>query len=84
VLIFFLIASGTLLLLDAWFDITTAGHGDVRQSVLVAIFVEVPSALALLWLARRVTRRWLVTRYPTSNFETTPMRKIPLMPKRGD
>jgi hypothetical protein len=84
ILIFFLVASGTLLLLDAWFDITTAGHGDVRQSVLVAIFIEVPSSLALLWMARRVTRRWLVTRYPSGNFDSTPVRKIPLSPKSGD
>ena len=44
VLIVFSIAAATLFLLDAWFDVTTANHGDELQSVVLAVFVEVPSA----------------------------------------
>lgn len=44
--------AATLLLVDAWFDLTTASRGDFDQS-LITLIVEVPSAAALLWVARR-------------------------------
>ena len=50
-------ASATLLVVDAWFDVTTARRGDLFQSVVLAVLVEVPSALVLLWVALRVLRR---------------------------
>src|ERR1019366_6220036 len=53
-LVIFSTSSATLLLLDAWFDVTTARHGDVFQSILLASIVEVPSALVLVWVAYRV------------------------------
>jgi hypothetical protein len=53
-LVIFSTSSATLLLLDAWFDVTTARHGDVFQSILLACIVEVPSALVLVWVAHRV------------------------------
>jgi hypothetical protein len=48
-------ATATLLLVDAWFDVMTAGH---RQATLVALLmavcIELPAAGFSLWLARRV------------------------------
>ena len=84
VLILFAIASATLLLLDAWFDVTTAGHGGFLESLLVAIIVEVPSALALLWIARRAAHRLLTTPFTTGNLGRLPMRKVPLTPQSDD
>jgi hypothetical protein len=48
-------ATATLLVVDAWFDVMTAGH---RQSTMLALalalLVELPGAGFSLWLARRV------------------------------
>lgn len=56
-LVIFASASATLLMIDAWFDVTTARRGDVVQGILLAGIVEVPSALVLLWVAHRVLRQ---------------------------
>jgi len=77
-LIVFAIAGATLFLLDAWFDVTTANHGDVMQSLLVAVFVEVPSAIALLWVARRAVIRLFLTHAADSDLPITPIYKVPL------
>jgi hypothetical protein len=55
-LVIFATSSATLLLLDAWFDVTTARRGDVAQGILLAILVEIPSAVVLLWVAHRGLR----------------------------
>jgi len=55
VLIVFAVGSGTLLLVDAWFDVTTARYADLDQSLLLLIG-EVPGALVLFWIAWRVMR----------------------------
>jgi len=55
-LVIFATSSATLLLLDAWFDVTTARLGDVAQGILLATLVEIPSALVLLWVAHRGLR----------------------------
>jgi hypothetical protein len=83
-LIAYSIASATLLLLDAWFDVTTASRGDVVESVLVAIFVEVPSAIALLYLARRAAKRLFTSHYSASELGSMPVWKIPLSPTSED
>ena len=44
--------AATLLLVDAWFDLTTARRGDFDTS-LITLIIELPSAAALLWIARR-------------------------------
>jgi hypothetical protein len=80
VLILFAIASATLLLIDAWFDVTTAGHGDFLESLLVSILVELPSALALLWIARRAARRLIMTNFFDDELRQLPIRQIPLRP----
>ena len=50
-------ATATLLVVDAWFDVMTAGR---RQATFVAIImalcIEIPAALFSLYLARRVNR----------------------------
>lgn len=53
VLVLFATACATLLVVDAWFDVTTARRGNITQSLLQAILVELPSALVLLWVALR-------------------------------
>ena len=55
-IVVFATASATLLVVDAWFDVTTARRGDQFQSIMLAGLVEVPSALILLWVALRVLR----------------------------
>lgn len=48
-------ATATLLLVDAWFDVMTAGGRKATASaLLMAVCVEIPAALFSLWLARRV------------------------------
>jgi hypothetical protein len=76
VLIVFSIAAATMFLLDAWFDVTTASHGDELQSVALAVFVEVPSALVLFWVARRATVRLLTTHIPEGALVSMAVRKI--------
>ena len=49
------VVTATLLIVDAWFDITTSPTtGDLVQAVLLALFAELPAALATLYLVRRV------------------------------
>ena len=49
------IAAGTLLLVDAWFDITTAGTTrDLIQAAVSAALIEVPLALLAFWIAAHV------------------------------
>jgi hypothetical protein len=55
-LVMFATASATLLTIDAWFDVTTARHGDLLQSIVLAGSIEVPTALVLYWVAYRGLR----------------------------
>lgn len=49
------VASATLLLVDAWFDVTTSHPGwDMAQAAASAIFLEIPMALLALWIAAHV------------------------------
>jgi hypothetical protein len=56
VLIVFACASGTLLLVDAWFDVTTARYSDIDQS-LWFLLIELPLAAMMFWVARRIYLR---------------------------
>jgi hypothetical protein len=48
-------ATATLLVVDAWFDVMTAGgHRATAEAVLMAVCIELPAAVFSLWLARRV------------------------------
>ena len=80
VLILFASIAGTLLLVDAWFDITTARHGDLLESVIVAVVVEVPSALVLFWVTRRTIRQFNNAAFGGTNLAPVPIRRFPLPP----
>lgn len=77
-LILFASSAGTLLVLDAWFDVTTARHGDFTQSLVLALVVEVPSAIALFWITWRSIRVLADSLLVGSEAEGLPVRKIPL------
>jgi len=50
-------ATATLLVVDAWFDVMTAGHRRPTILALVlAVCIELPAAGFSLWLARRVNQ----------------------------
>jgi hypothetical protein len=55
-------ATATLLIVDAWFDVMTAGHrSSLYQAVLMALCIEIPAAIFSLYLARRVNRNaWVI------------------------
>ena len=63
VLVIFSSGAAMLLLVDAWFDVTTARRGDLLQSVLFALVLEVPWATVLFWLTRRTIRQISHDRY---------------------
>ena len=51
------LVTGTLLLCDAWFDVVTSdSRRDLMASVLSAVLIEIPLAVSLLWLCRRLSR----------------------------
>ena len=47
------VATATLLVVDAWMDVSTATRGDFWQSVLLALCVELPLAALSLFVAQR-------------------------------
>jgi len=50
-------ATATLLLVDAWFDVMTAGgRAATLEAVVMALCIEIPAALLSLYVARRVNR----------------------------
>ncbi|MEU2613457.1 hypothetical protein ABZ570_18005 [Micromonospora sp. NPDC007271] len=49
--------TATLLVVDAWFDVTTTAAGpDLFMSVLLAVLIELPLAGVCLWIARHADR----------------------------
>jgi hypothetical protein len=53
-------ATATLLIVDAWFDMTTSGsHGQFFEAFLLAVSVEIPAAVFSIYVARQVNRRVL-------------------------
>ncbi len=80
--IVFCVAGATLFLLDAWFDVTTAHHGDLDQSVVLAVCLEVPSALALLWVSYRAARRVVLEYAP--GLSATPLRLLAIRAEDPD
>jgi hypothetical protein len=53
-------ATATLLLVDAWFDVTTStGRSQVLEALILATFIEIPAAVFSIYLARQVNRRVL-------------------------
>ena len=50
-------ATGTLLVTDAWFDVVLESHADeLRNSILLAVFAELPIAALCFWIAYRTER----------------------------
>jgi hypothetical protein len=59
VVVVFAIVTATLLVTDAWFDVMTAsGTGGILESAADAVFVELPLAGLLFWVAKRI---WTIT-----------------------
>jgi hypothetical protein len=54
VIVLFATATATLMLADAWFDVTTARSSDLWVSAVQAIFIEVPFAIFLFYVVARV------------------------------
>jgi len=53
-------ATATLLIVDAWFDMTTSGsHRQFFEAFVLAVLVDKPAAVFSLSLARQVNRRVL-------------------------
>jgi hypothetical protein len=50
-------ATGTLLVTDAWFDVVLESHADeLRNSIVLAVFAELPIAALCFWIAYRTER----------------------------
>ena len=47
--------TGTMLLIDAWFDVLTTHRGGQLASILMAVFAEIPCALICFYISRRIT-----------------------------
>jgi hypothetical protein len=69
-LIVFSTAAGTLLLVDAWFDVMTARGSDLDQS-LAFLALEIPWALLLFWVTYRV-----MLQFTRVHFDGVPVRQI--------
>lgn len=46
--------TGTMLLVDAWFDVLTTHRGGQIISLLMAVFAEIPCALICFYVSRRI------------------------------
>jgi hypothetical protein len=75
-LILFASAAGTLLLVDAWFDVTTARHGGFMQSLIFALAIEIPSAVALFWITWRTIKQLADSLFVDPAVKGVPIRKI--------
>jgi len=70
----------TLLVADAWFDITTsATAADATQALILALVVELPAAAFSLYVAHRVGRR--VRERARLEHVTDPHRPVPDRPE---
>ena len=47
------VATATLLIVDAWMDVSTAARADLWESIVLAVFLELPLAALSLYVARR-------------------------------
>jgi hypothetical protein len=46
-----------MLIIDAWFDVTTSDRHDAAMAILLAVLVELPLAGLCGWIALRVQRQ---------------------------
>ncbi len=82
ILIQFANACAMLLLVDAWFDVSTARYSDLTQSML-SLAVELPSALVLLWISHRVGRQLLNSWLADTDLALLPSRRL-LIPRASE
>ena len=47
-------SAATMLVVDAWFDVTTSRQADKVVAIVLAALVELPVAISCIWLAGRV------------------------------
>jgi len=81
VVIFLMIITGTLLLCDAWFDLTlNYGSSDFTASILSAVLAEIPLAFLLFAAARRLVRVSVQTLMQLSGVSgpAPPLWRVPL------
>ncbi|HEY2326203.1 MAG TPA: hypothetical protein VGH52_01825 [Gaiellaceae bacterium] len=51
------VATGTVLVVDAWFDVVLESHADeLRNSIMLAVFAELPAAAVCFWVGYRAER----------------------------
>ena len=82
VLIFFMIITGTLLVADAWFDLTLSyGSSDFTMSVITAVLAEFPLAFILFAGARRLVRVTVQTVMRLAGIDgpVPPLWRVPLL-----
>jgi hypothetical protein len=70
--------TGVLLICDAWFDVLTAGSGELWVSLSTAVLAELPLAVIMISSALRIVRLtavrlWLID-------PGTPLWRLPLLP----
>lgn len=82
-LVLFATAAGTLLLVDAWFDVTTARRGGVAQSLVFALVIEIPSAMFLFWITWRTVKELADSIFVVPEVNGVPIRKIRLVRRFG-
>jgi len=46
-------SAGTLLIVDAWFDVLTSRHRELPVSIAIAVLVELPLAALCWWLSKQ-------------------------------
>jgi len=81
-------ATAVLLFVDAWYDVTTsADRSQFLEALVLALLVEIPSAIFSLYLARSVNRRILeraAIGLPPPHHFWWRVRKKNRMPHRAD
>jgi hypothetical protein len=63
-------STGTLLVVDAWFDLLTSEGTDLTYAIILAVLAELPLAALCLWIvidSERCTRRLTRWRSASSN-----------------
>ncbi|MGA9761181.1 MAG: hypothetical protein WBQ14_02000 [Gaiellaceae bacterium] len=82
VLVVAALVTATLLVCDAWFDVTTSwGTGDQALTLVTALLAELPLAGVLFWLARRIMLRTFAACRARLGEEGSdvPLHEIPLL-----
>lgn len=82
-----LVVAGTLLLCDAWFDVTLSWHTDEQlSSILLAVLVEIPLGIYLCFVAFRMlqTLAHLVWRLEGRHEPAPPLRRLPMLTMRAE